>query len=82
MSDDNTISINLKFNKNLKLKEIVHIFKDKNGNEKSKKIKAKKKFKVDFDKVDAMCDVTLIRGEIAGVDPYCIKVGGTLYCFP
>jgi hypothetical protein len=82
MSDDNTISINLIFKKNLELKEIVHVYKDKNGNEKNKKIKAKEKFKVNFDKIDAISDVTLIKGEIAGVDPYCIKVGKKLYCFP
>jgi len=61
MSDDNTVSITMEFDKNLK---------------------EKKKFKVNFDKIDAISDVTLIKGEIAGVDPYCIKVGKKLYCFP
>jgi len=82
MSDDNTISINMKFNKNLKLIEVEHVFKGKGGKEERKKIKKKDKFKIDFDKIDAISDVTLIKGEIAGVDPYCIKVGNKLYCFP
>ena len=82
MSDDNTVSITMEFDKNLKLKEVIHVTKDKDGKEKCEKIKEKKKFKVDFDKIDAISDVTLIKGEIAGVDPYCIKVGKKLYCFP
>ena len=82
MSDDNTVSITMEFDKNLKLKEVIHVTKDKDGKEKHEKIKEKKKFKVNFDKIDAVSDVTLIKGEIAGVDPYCIKVGKKLYCFP
>lgn len=82
MSDDNTISINMKFNKNLKLIEVEHVFKGKGGKEERKKIKKKKKFKIDFDVIHEISNMTLIKGAVAGVDPYCIVVGGRLYCFP
>ena len=82
MSDDNTISINVIFNKNLELKEIVHVYKDKDGKEKSEKINKKEKFKIDFDVIHEISNMTLIKGDVAGVDPYCIVVGGRLYCFP
>jgi hypothetical protein len=82
MSDKNTISINVKFDSNLDLLDIYHVFKDKNGNEKSKKIKKKDKFKMDFDKIHKISNMTLVKGDVAGVDPYCIVFGGTLYCFP
>lgn len=84
MSDDKTKFIILKFDNSLKLKEVWHEYKDNNGNDKKVKIEKKKgkKFKIEFDELKATSDVTLLKGDIAGVDPYCIRVGGTLYCFP
>lgn len=82
MSDDDTKYIIVKFDKHLKVKEVWHEYKDNNGNDKKDEIKEKQKFKIDFDVIHDMTDVTLIRGDRDGEDPYCIKVGKKLYCFP
>lgn len=79
---DNTISINLKLNNKLEVIGVEHVHKGKDGKKKCTKIKKKKKFKMGFDKVHEVCSMTIIKGDIAGVDPYCIIVGGRLYCFP
>jgi len=79
---DTTISINMKFNNKLELQEVMHVYKGKDGKEKTKKIKKKGKFKMGFDKIHKISNMTIIKGDIAGVDPYCIMVGGKLYCFP
>jgi len=82
MSDKNTISINVKFDKDLTLLDIEHVYEDQKGNKKSKNIKKKDKFKIDFDKIHTISNMTLIKGDVAGVDPYCILIGGQLFCFP
>jgi hypothetical protein len=84
MSDDNTKCIIMKFNKDLELEGVWHEYKDNQGNDKKDKIKEKKgkKFKIEFDEVKATSNLTLMKGDIAGVDPYCIIYKGKLYCFP
>jgi hypothetical protein len=74
--------INLKFDADLNLIDVEHVYKDKEGKEKKVKEKQRNKFNVDLDKVLETAEVSLIKGDKAGKDPYYVIYNGRLYCFP